>query len=119
MSWVDLIQKQVAGAFEILDDLRTEVTYIEESSAEYSPATGSVGTSVTYSVQNCIVTTYSVRDVNGTTVQINDRKVIMEASNLSFTPTSHGKLLFNGSTYSIVNVRRDPAGATFILQARQ
>jgi hypothetical protein len=51
-------------------------------------------------------------------VQVNDRKVFIVASTLAITPAPGNTTTIGGSTYSIITVQRDPAGACWVLQCR-
>ncbi|ARQ01708.1 head-tail joining protein [Pseudorhodoplanes sinuspersici] len=61
---------------------------------------------------------YEASQVDGTSILRNDRKVYVVASSLSVTPVAGNTITINGSTYTVINVERDPAGACFVLQAR-
>lgn len=59
--------------------------------------------------------------VNGTTVKITDRKIIILGASLpdGIVPTAEDEIIAEGITFKIVanGVLRDPAGATFECQA--
>lgn len=60
--------------------------------------------------------------VNGTTVKVNDRKIVIlgDSLDVGIVPEPGDKILAEGTTWIIVKdgVKRDPAGATYECQAR-
>jgi hypothetical protein len=52
-------------------------------------------------------------------IQMNDRKVFIVVSTLDVTPAPGNTVqIAGGTTFSIISVERDPAGACWVLQAR-
>ena len=57
--------------------------------------------------------------VDGTLIRATDARVMIIAGSLAIEPTTSDRVTVNGVTYTvIVGVKRDPAGATWELQAR-
>jgi hypothetical protein len=59
------------------------------------------------------------RNLEKTVVQAGDLRVFVLAETLAVTPETTGRIVVDGRTLSIIDVRRDPAGATWELQARK
>ena len=47
-----------------------------------------------------------------------DLKVVILADTLAVEPTTAGRVVAEGKTLSVIDVQRDPAGATWEIQAR-
>ena len=56
--------------------------------------------------------------VANSTVLASDLKVVILAETLAVEPTTSGRVVVDGKTLSIMDVRSDPAGATWEIQAR-
>jgi len=67
-----------------------------------------------------LMETYGINQVDGTLIQAGDRKVLIIAESLSpaLVPDTGDQLVIEGITLIVVNVERDPAGATYTCQAR-
>lgn len=82
----------------------------------YDPGSG-VETTETFACQ-AFEDTYSIFERQNTLIQAGDVKVVVLAITLATTPTTADKITTRGVARSIVSVGRDPAGATWTLQAR-
>jgi hypothetical protein len=65
-----------------------------------------------------IVDTYKAWERVGTTIQANDRKVLVLATSLDIVPKPGDTVTIRGATYTVVDVGSDPALATYKLQVR-
>lgn len=74
-------------------------------------------TTATYACKG-FVEDYAAREVDGTLVQANDRKVTVLAKTLAVTPVPEDKITISGATYRVISVKSDPAQATFTMQGR-
>ncbi|WP_439925532.1 hypothetical protein [Nitrobacter sp. JJSN] len=63
--------------------------------------------------------TFSAHDIDGTLILQTDRKAFVLASSIGIDPTTTDRLVANGTTYTIVNVQLDPAGAAWVMQVRK
>lgn len=63
---------------------------------------------------------YSEGSVDGALVKDGDRKVMMLADSLSspVVPDIGDSITLEGQTRSIIRIKRDPAGATYVCQVR-
>lgn len=63
---------------------------------------------------------YKDRQINGTSVLTGDRKVSILGASLptGIVPAAADKVTIEGSTFNIVNVKRDPAAAMYTCQVR-
>ena len=89
------------------------VTVQETSGPDYDPT-------ITYVPYACSgwVDTYSTLDHVDSAVLVNDRKIFIVASSLAITPAPPNTVTIAGTTYTVISVERDPAGACWVLQAR-
>jgi hypothetical protein len=61
---------------------------------------------------------YDTDRIDGTVIQVDDRKVVILADSLAIEPALTDAVTVRGSTYTIVSIASDPAHATWTLQAR-
>ncbi len=67
-----------------------------------------------------IVADYTDQQMASTTIQLGDRQVLIIAATISGTvPMTGDRITIEGSTYDVVNVKRDPAEATYECQVRK
>lgn len=86
----------------------------------YNPATGTATDSSEDQAVTGRLDEYSTREFGGT-VQVGDRKLIVAALDLDWTPLPHDQVLIDTTTYDIVNIRHDTAArdaAFYTLQLR-
>ena len=58
---------------------------------------------------------YDVLEINGTTVRSGDRKYLLAARNLTFTPKGGDRVVDSGETFEILRVEAISPGGTAIL----
>lgn len=77
-------------------------------------------TTATYPCEG-ICDSYTQREIDGTRVRIGDRKILLLAKSLpdAVDPQPGDSITIEGRAWSVVNVDRDPAAATFTCQGRQ
>jgi hypothetical protein len=61
---------------------------------------------------------YTEDQIDGTRVQVGDRKITILGASITVVPEIGDSLTIEGATYIIVHIRRDPAGATYECQSR-
>ncbi len=98
------------------------VTLIKVTPGSRTPgqATGGVNaTSASHSAKG-IQESYRDNEIDSVAVKIGDRKVLILGATLpaGVVPVPGDRVISEGVTYSVVNVSRDPAAATYTLQAR-
>jgi len=108
------LAEQITDALIGADIPRSAVVTAQETSG---PPWEPVITDVPYSCSGW-VDNYATTDHVDSNVQVNDRKVFIVASTLAITPAPGNTTTIDGSTYSIIAVQRDPAGACWVLQCR-
>lgn len=106
------IGKAMSGLFYDATLSRTTTT----GGSPFDPGGGTT-TTVDYTCK-AIEDTYSLFEQQNTLIQAGDVKVIVLATTLSVTPTTADKITTRGTERAIIRVDRDPAGATWTLQAR-
>ena len=66
-----------------------------------------------------MVDTYSDYAVANSLVDAQDRKILILASSLSITPTNGDKVTIRGATYTVLEVKTDPALSVWELRAKR
>lgn len=98
-------------------------TFIKVTPGPRTPGSLSSGTNPTETSYVCrgFVSDYSSDDINGTLVTKEDRKVILFGDKLFglVSPTDGDKVTIEGTTFRVIRAERDPASATWTLQARK
>lgn len=74
-------------------------------------------TTVNYACRG-FVDDYRADQIDGSVIQRNDRKVIVLTPSLAITPVPGDSVTARGETLTVINVRADPALATWELQSR-
>jgi hypothetical protein len=69
-------------------------------------------------VPNTLRVNYSTTEVDGSSVQRGDFKLMMFVSSLNQAPTSGSQVVWDSVPVTVVNVDLDPTGAVYILQVR-
>ena len=88
---------------------------------EYDPETGITTTPKTYNGIGAVFD-YESKDIDGTLIMSNDRRVYASVVGLPDSISTAAKLVFNGDTYSIITVKKlDPSGMNVLweLQVRK
>lgn len=82
------------------------------------PTTGTQPSYVAYPCRG-VVTSWIVRDVEGTTVREGIREVLLLASGLAVDPAPGDRVVIEGLTLDVgPDIDRDPARATFTVRAK-
>ena len=85
------------------------------------PTAGINSTSVDYPCKG-IADDYRDAEVDGTIVQMNDRKILLTGNSISggaVVPEQTDGITIEGVRYTIINIKRDPAAATYLCQSRK
>lgn len=120
----DIFGEDIAGIInEELGDLVFDVTLTKVTPGTRG-ADETAGTNPTESSSTCkgFVDEYKDREINGTTVLVGDRKIVILGDSLpsGTVPKPGDKITAESVTRTIVKggVKRDPAGATYTCQCR-
>ena len=101
----------------VLDAILTKVT-----DGTRTPGDLTAGLNPTTADYTCkgFVDDYSAYQVDGTLIKANDHKVTLLGGTLQggIVPQQGDKVFIENTTYEIVKVKRDPAAATYLCQAR-
>lgn len=68
-----------------------------------------------------IIDEYLAREIDGTIVQTGDRKILLLGKSIksgTVVPATGDKIKIEGVVYRILDIKRDPAAATYVCQAR-
>lgn len=88
------------------------------SSPDYDPADPPAPIPVTYSCK-AIRDNYSAYDMLNSMIATGDAKLLILAGSIAVTPQGNDRITIQGTMFSIINVKTDPAVALFECQGRQ
>lgn len=112
------IAAAAASAFGAVGDLPVTVT-LTRTANTYDATTGAAATAATTYSTSAILTSFALKEADGIVVLSEDKKAIIRQSSLSVTPRVTDTLIdAAGKVHQVVNVRQDPAGATWTLHIR-
>lgn len=75
---------------------------------------GGTATTVNHAA-TAVVTEYDAREIDGTLIRREDRRVILSTEGLSVTPATSDKVVVGATVYAIVNVAPLEPGGTVVL----
>lgn len=110
------IAKQVGAA---LKPFMYPLTIRQTIAGEYDPDTGTSADIIVDHPCRGYVSEYDWRIEAANLVAPNDRKVMVLSTTLATTPTTNDQVVIEGEAFAIKRISRDPAGATWELQARR
>ncbi len=88
-----------------------------------TPGDPTAGTNPTTTDHACrgIADDYRDAEIDGTVVLANDRKVLLIGNSIVglVVPEQNDGVTIEGVRYTIINIKRDPAAATYLCQARK
>lgn len=122
---MNLFNTDIAG--QVSDAFTGELkpaTITRVSKSSYDAVNDTQTTTETTDETEGFVEDYNERMKTQGVVQDNDRRIILIANELDITPSVGGSdhepdtITIEGSDYTVVHVKRDPAGATFTIQGR-
>ncbi len=95
------------------------VTLRKPGSDAYDPATGNLAQGFTDYATTALIESYSEFHVAKGLVKAGDRRIILSAANLTVTPVQGDFILFEGQTFTVINVKSDYAGDRPIIHTLQ
>lgn len=100
--------------------LPVTLTHITPGTRGADSTAGTQPTETTHAARG-IVDDYSRGEIDGTMIVFGDKKILLIGDSISPTaePESGDRIEIEGSTYSIIHVKRDPAKATYVCQSRR
>lgn len=121
MSLRQTVQQAIESGINALDDLAERATYTGIAPGTYNATTGApVNTSTPYSGVPMVLTGYSKEEIDGENVLAQDMKAIIATRSLTPVPTITDKITRgDGSVWSVISIKTDPAGAAWVLQVRR
>lgn len=108
-------------AHKLLERFGASVDITITVAGEYDPETGITTSTTTYNGVGAVFD-YDARDIDGTLIMSDDRRVYASVNGLPDSITTAAKLTFNGDAYNIVTVKKlDPSGINVLweLQVRK
>lgn len=119
MGLSDAIKAGVSAAFAAIGDIKQTVSYTHDPAGSYDPTTGQVASGGTvYWVQG-VSYEYDSHEVNNVSIYSTDRKFIIEAASITFTPKIHDLITIDGAAWRVEDIYKDPIVAIWILQIRR
>jgi hypothetical protein len=109
-------------ATRLSDDFGKAFTIKELTGSSYDPGSGTVTNDYTDHAVTGVVRSYREDLIDGSLVQVGDLSVHVPAAQLAFTPDTDDDVILDGTSWSVVNVRRTYSGdqvAYFRLQVRK
>lgn len=120
MSVATDIQRAVKSGVGALSGIKEPVTYKSAADPTYDTATG-VSTVTTSAVSvDVVFAGYRRDEIDGEVIRPEDQQCLIPASGFSVTPSLNDLITrADASEWSVVGIRRDPAGALWVLQIRR
>lgn len=117
----DIFGVDIAGKInKALGNLVFDLTLHKQAAGTRTALTGGTNPVDTDHSGKGFVSDYRDTQVDGTIVQRGDRKTIILGASLptGVVPVAGDRVTIEGVERTIINVERDPAGATYVLQSR-
>jgi hypothetical protein len=124
MGLKSVIASAVSQAFNALgasdeDGVQQSIDYYQVTGvAAYDP---DLGTSVPTEVLNtfdAVVYRIRTREIDGIKIDVDETRAIFQQSEVSFIPNKDDRVEINLVKYNVIDVEKDPADATWVLQLR-
>lgn len=113
----------IAAAFALIQSLLPpgvqSATYRRRTAAAYSTATGAATDTFTTVAIQVSVQEYDRHERADSAIQPEDRKALIQGSQLASDPAIGDQLVVAGQTLTVVGVTVDPARVVFTLQVRR
>lgn len=120
MGLSDVVQSASLRAFAAIADILETVTYTSKPNPGYTPATGTVSNTNTTYPADFLITTYSMREIDGRSILATDYKAMIPCRNLTPVPSTRDTITrSSGAILKVQRITTDPAGAIWELQLRQ
>ena len=121
MSLRAAIQQAVQAGIVAIDDLAERATYTSVGISTYNATTGGVTkASTAFASVPMVFASYSRMEIDGEAVRAEDLKAIIAARDLTPVPTVNDTIArADGTGWSVIGIKRDPAGAAWVLQVRR
>lgn len=111
MSLRNAFKGAVDAAFAAAGDIPVTATYRIKTST-YDPATMSNNETIATHEVQVIVQSYTTREQANQAIQPGDMKIMMKATEITFTPNANDEIIVEGNTYDIVDISH--GAVTFI-----
>lgn len=113
------IATALGAGFTALGDIKKTMSYKAfGASSSYNPDTSALTTVETTTTITGVVSQYDKREIDGESIRPNDQKILLQQSLLSAAPTINDRVVIDGISWAVIDMRQDPAGATWTLQVR-
>ncbi len=117
----DAVQQGLSALRDPSLDIQKLGTYHSKGQETYDTTTGAVSiTSTAYTSVPMIFTSYDRKEIDGEAILAEDQKVIISTRDLVPVPTINDAITrADGSIWSVISIKTDPAGAAWVLQVRR
>ena len=115
------IQQAVQAGIGAMDDLAESAIYASVATPSYDPTAGTV-TKPTALHQGIpvVFTSFSRMEIDGEAVRAEDQKAMIPTRSLTPVPTINDTITrADGTVWSVMGIKTDPAGAAWVLQIRR
>lgn len=121
MTLKDDFRTAARAAVGAVGDIAVSTTYLAFASASYDASAGSeVATFGTRTGVLVIFDEFRLVEVDGRAVRPEDKRALIPAANISgITPGLNDRILHDGQSWQVVNVRTDPAGVLWEFHIRR
>ena len=124
MGWQTLINNNVATAFKILkteeqDGLLTKVDYYQMTGkGTYDPVAGATSSTEKYHRIDAIRYQNRTPETDGTNIDINQTRLLVQSSELSFIPTKDDRVEIGAERFYVVNPYILTGGSAWIIELK-
>lgn len=121
MSLRQQIRQAVQTGINALDDLAERARYTSVRTPNYDALTGTISKpTLAYPNVPMVFTSYSRQEIDGETIRPEDQKAVIAQLALEPVPTLNDTITRpDGSVWTVVGIRTDPASAAWVLQVRR
>lgn len=113
------IAAAVKSSFVAVGDIKTAMTFRASSSpTTYNESTGIYARVDSDTTLDAILTDFEQSEIDGIKIEPTDRKVLIDAADLSNDPTIEDRIIIETKEFRIVNWKKDPSESLYTIQVR-
>jgi len=121
MSLKSSIIRASRTAFRAMDSVGVPITYNVTGEINYDVASGVSVRDVlaTYNIEKAWFTSYKLADIDGEMIQSKDRRLTIQATDVTFDVTLADNVIDeDGNVWEVIDIKLPPPGIVYILQVR-
>lgn len=113
------INSAISSAFAAVGDLKDSITYRRITLGNYEVDVMEQSLTPTDEVIQVVITDYKSAEVDGDRIMSYDRKVLINADDVSYRPNVRDKIYHDGQWHNIISpIRSIPGSGIYLLQIR-